>query len=141
MNLCEIVDFYLAEILNNRVCSDIYDGKYAAKDVEVTFDNYLGVRKYKSGEFIDDGDNVYGKFYQAPTYAEVLDWLYDKGIIIEFEPCFVFALKEHIAYYFNVYMKDDNGLTLIFSQKNEMSSFELAMKDIVKKLIDEKYID
>lgn len=141
MNLCDIVDFYLAEILNNRVHSDIYDGKYAAEDVEVTWDNYLGVRKYKSGEFIDDGDDVHGKFYQAPTYAEVLDWLYDKGIIIEFEPCFVFALREHIAYYFNVYMKDENGLTLLFSQKNEMSSFELSIKDIIKKLIEEKYID
>lgn len=141
MNLCSKIDFNTAKLLNNRVYADFYDDKYAAGDVECTFNDYLGTRNYKEGEYIEEGEYIHGEFYYAPTYAEVIDWLYNKGIIIEFEPCFVFALREHIAYYFHVYIKDDNGLTLIFSQKNEMSSFELAMKDIVKKLIDEKYIN
>ena len=143
MNLCEIVDFYLAEILNNRVYSDIYDAKYAAEDVEVTWDNYLGVRKYKSGEFIDDGDDVHGKYYYAPTYAEVIDWLFNRKIVIEFKPCFTFALKDNIAYYYDVFRvsKENGGMESLFTSDYEMSSFELAMKDIVEKLINEKYID
>ena len=143
MNLCEIVDFYLAEILNNRVYSDIYDAKYAAEDVEVTWDNCLGVRKYKSGEFIDDGDDVHGKYYYAPTYAEVIDWLYSKGIVIEFIPAYTFSLLDRIAYFYIVYKKDDENskMSIIFQDLEWMSSFELAMKNIVEKLINEKYID
>ena len=80
MNLCQRINFDLAKILNNRVYADIYDDKYAAEDVETTFDNYLGVRKYKEGEYIGEGEYIHGKYYYAPTYAEVIDWLFNKGL-------------------------------------------------------------
>ncbi len=73
MNLCSRIDFDLAKILNNRVYADCHDDKYAAEDVKVTWDNYLGVKKYKRGEYIEDGDYMHGKYYYAPTYAEVID--------------------------------------------------------------------
>lgn len=143
MNLCERINFDLAKLLDNRIYADIYDDKYAAEDVEVTWDNYLGVGKYKEGDFIDDGDDVHGKYYYAPTYAEVIDWLFNRKIVIEFKPCFTFALKDNIAYYYDVFRvsKENGGMELLFKSDYEMSSFELAMKDIVEKLINEKYID
>lgn len=143
MNLCSRIDFDLAEVLNNRVYADCHDDKYAAEDVEVTWDNYLGVKKYKRGEYIEDGDYMHGKSFFAPTYAEVIDWLFNRGIVIEFLPCFTFALKDNIAYYYNVFRvsKENGGMQKLFKSSYEMSSFELAMRDIVKKLINEKYID
>lgn len=142
MNLCDRIDFDLAKLLNNRVYADFYDDKYAAEDVECTFDNYLGVVKYKEGDFIEEGDYVHGKYYYAPTYAEVIDWLFNRGIIIEFMPAYTFALKDRIGYAFKVYKigVDDKLLSVIFEQIDIMSSFQLAMKDIVKKLIDEKWV-
>ena len=140
MNLCERIDFNLAKLLNNRIYADIYDDKYAAEDVTVTFDNYLGTEHYKEGEYIEDGDCVHGKYYYAPTYAEVIDWLFDKGIVIEFNPAFTFALNEHIAYYYSVYLKKEDGLFILFTTKLEMSSFKLAMKDIIEKLEEKKLI-
>lgn len=141
MNLCERIDFNLAKLLNNRIYADIYDDKYAAEEVTVTWDNYLGTKKYKEGEYIEDGEYVHGKYYYAPTYAEVIDWLFDKGIVIEFNPAFTFALNEHIAYYYSVYLKKEDGLFMLFTTKLEMSSFKLAMKDIIEKLINDKYIN
>lgn len=140
MNLCERIDFNLAKLLNNRIYADIYDDKYAAEDVTVTFDNYLGTEHYKEGEFIEDGEYVHGRYYYAPTYAEVIDWLFDKGIVIEFNPAFTFALNEHIAYYYSVYLKKEDGLFILFTTKLEMSSFKLAMKDIIENLEEKKLI-
>ena len=143
MNLCERIDFDLAKLLNNRIYSDFYDDKYAAEELEVTWDNYLGSKKYQEGEFIDDyPDNIHGKYYQAPTYAEVIDWLFNKGIVIEFMPAYTFSLLDRIAYFYIVYKKDDENskMSIIFQDIEWMSSFELAMKNIVEKLIKDKYI-
>lgn len=143
MNLCSKIDFDTAKLLNNRVYADFYDDKYAAGDVECTFNDYLGTRNYKEGEYIEEGEYIHGEFYYAPTYAEVLDWLFNKRIVIEFSPGFTFALKDNVAYYYYVFQisKENGGFLLLFKSNYEMSSFELAMKDIVEKLINEKYID
>jgi len=143
MYLNQKIDFELAEILNNRIYSDIYDDKYAAGDVTCTYDNYLGSEQYKYGEYIETGDYVHGNYYYAPTYSEVIDWLFDKGIIIEFIPAFTFALKDNVAYYYSVYQinKDEGKLHKLLYENMEMSSFKLAMKTIIEFLIKEKYID
>lgn len=143
MNLCDTIEFELAKILDNKIFSDFTDNKYAAENVEVTWDNYLGVGKYKEGDLIDDGDNIHGKYYYAPTYAEVIDWLFNRGIIIEFSPVYTFSLQDRIAYFYKVYKKNDEESTLNLIYKDFMwfSSFKLAMKDIIKKLIEDKYIN
>ena len=136
------ITFELAKILNNRIFADVYNDKYAAEDVVCTYDNYLGEEHYKAGELIESGDYVHGKFYYAPTYGEVIDWLIDKDIIIKFEPAFTYALKDRVAYYYTVYkLYKDGSLTKIFGDNEYMSSFPLAIKAIVEKLLAEKYID
>ena len=143
MNLCDTIDFKLAKLLNNRVYADFTDNKYAAGDVEVTWDNYLGSGKYKEGDLINDGDTVHGKYYFAPSYAEVIDWLFEKGIVIELNPCFTFALNSNVAYFYKVYKinVDNASLELLFDDQEWFSSLELAMYNIVKKIIEDKYID
>ena len=143
MYLNQKIDFDLAKILNNRIFADVYNDKYAAEDVKTTFENYLTVIDYKEGEYIEEGDYIHGNYYYAPTYAEVIDWLFDKGIVIEFLPAFTFALKDNVAYYYSVYQinKDEGKLHTLLYENMEMSSFKLAMKTIIEFLIKEKYID
>lgn len=138
--LNDTITFELAKLLDNRVFPDAYENsKYAAEDLEVTFDESLGTHKYKKGEFITEGDNVHGKFYYAPTYAEVLDWIrYKKGYVIEWSPAFTYALRNHIAYHYRLWKVNDveGRLILVTESKFELSSFELAVRDIVTKIYE-----
>lgn len=133
------VEYELAKILNNTLYGD---DKYAAENVEVTWDNYLGTQEYEEGELIEDGDNIHGKYYMAPLYADVIDYLFSKHIVVEFIPAFTYALYDHVAYYYKVYkINDENArLVTIFEENQEMASLKLAIKIIVKRLIDENYI-
>ena len=73
----------------------------------------------------------------TPTYGEVLDWLFAKhNIVVEFNPVFTFALKDHVAYYVTAYKVDnDNAMFIpVFENEMEMYSFGLAMKEIIEKL-------
>lgn len=144
LHLSETIDFVLAKLLNNRIYADMRDDRYAAEDVTVTWDNYSGSKKYKEGEYIDSGDYIHGKNYFAPTYAEVIDWLFDKGIIIEFTPCVSQALEGNIAYYYQVWkMTDDKEAAKVILKTEDITticSFKNAMKEIVTKLIEMKVI-
>lgn len=144
VHLCETIDFELAKLLDNRIYADMRDDRYAAEDVTVTWDNCSGSKNYKEGEYIGDGDYIRGKNYFAPTYAEVIDWLFDKGIIIEFTPCVSHALKSNIAYYYKVWkMTDDKGAAKVILRTEDITlikSFKLAMKEIVTKLIEMELI-
>lgn len=141
INLTELVDYDLAKLLDNKIWSD---EKYAAEDLEVTWDNYLTVGKYKEGELITDGDNVHGKVYFAPTYAEIISYLDEHyGIVIDFQPVFTFSTNDHIAYFYKVYRKNDNEgrLDLLLEDKEWMSSFKLAMKTIISELLERNFIN
>lgn len=141
INLTEMVDFDLAKLLNNYVWGE---DKYAAEDVEITWDNYLGVGKVKEGDLIPEADNIRGKTYNAPIYAEVFATLArDFGIYIELQPVFTFATNDHVAYYYKVYRKNDNEgrLDLLIEEKEWMSSFKLAMKTIISELLKRKFIN
>lgn len=131
----DCVNFNVAELLNNKLFGEY---SYAAEDCEVTWDNYLGVKNYHKGEFIEDGDYIHGKSYSAPTYAEVFDWLFEHGFVVELMPAYTFALNDRVAYYWVIYRKNDEQgkLELLLSQLNEMSSFELAIEDIIKKVLE-----
>lgn len=142
LHLSNTIDFELAKLLNNRIYADMRDDRYAAEDVIVSWDNYSGSKKYKEGEFIEGCYPIYihGKNYYAPTYAEVIDWLFDKGIIIEFTPCVSQALEGNIAYYYQVWkMTDDKGAAKVILRTEDITlikSFQLTMKEIITKLIE-----
>ena len=135
INLTELIEYDLAKLLNNKIWSD-KKYAYAAEDLEVTWGDFLTTKKYKEGELItvEYGDDVRGKVYYALTYAELIKFL-DKcyGIVIDFQPAFTFSTKDHIAYFYKVYRKNDKErrLDLLFEEKRWMSSLEFAMEAIV----------
>ena len=137
--LNDIIGFKTAEILNNRLSGDD-EMVYAAEDVESTNDNLLGVEKHKKGElFCTTCENVHGKVYYAPTYAEVLDYLSDAyKVYVEFTPWFTFALKDKIAYTYKVFkiVEDEPKLTLIFKSDEWLASMGLCLQEIVEKVIE-----
>ena len=137
-----IVSYEIAKALNNTLYAD---DKYAGEgNVTVTWDNYLGTKEYKEGELIDDGDNFHGKYYYAPHYSEVIDYLRDKyDIVVELIPVFTYALQGNISYYYKVYKinRQEAKLTLLFSDELFHSSFNLAMKLIIKNLIEQNLIE
>ena len=144
INLTELIEYDLAKLLNNKIWSD-KKYAYAAEDLEVTWGDFLTTKKYKEGELItvEYGDDVHGKVYYALTYAELIKLL-DKcyGIVIDFQPAFTFSTKDHIAYFYKVYRKNDKErrLDLLFEEKEWMSSFEFAMEAIVSELLKRKFI-
>ena len=84
------------------------------------------------------------KVYYALTYAELIKFL-DKcyGIVIDFQPAFTFSTKDHIAYFYKVYRKNDKEgrLDLLLEEKEWMSSFKFAMKEIVSELLKRNFIN
>lgn len=145
INLTELIEYDLAKLLNNKIWSD-KKYAYAAEDLEVTWGDFLTTKKYKEGELItvEYGDDVHGKVYYALTYAELIKLL-DKcyGIVIDFQPAFTFSTKDHIAYFYKVYRKNDKErrLDLLFEEKEWMSSFEFSMEAIVSELLKRNFIN
>ena len=145
INLTELIEYDLAKLLNNKIWSD-KKYAYAAEDLEVTWGDFLTTKKYKEGELItvEYGDDVRGKVYYALTYAELIKFL-DKcyGIVIDFQPAFTFSTKDHIAYFYEVYRKNDKErrLDLLFEEKRWMSSLEFAMEAIVSELLKRNFIN
>ena len=144
INLTELIEYDLAKLLNNKIWSD-KKYAYAAEDVEVSWGDFLTIRKYKEGELItvEYGDDVRGKVYYALTYAELIKFL-DKcyGIVIDFQPAFTLSTKDHIAYFYKVYRKNDKErrLDLLFEEKEWLSSFEFAMEAIVSELLKRNFV-
>lgn len=145
INLTELVDYDLAKLLNNKIWSN-KKYAYAAEDLEVSWGDFLTIRKHKEGELItvEYGDDVHGKVYYALTYAELIKFL-DKcyGIVIDFQPAFTFSTKGHIAYFYKVYRKNDKErrLDLLFEEKKWLSSFEFSMEAIVSELLKRNFIN
>lgn len=130
-----IVSYEIAKALNNTLYAD---DKYAGEgNVTVTWDNYLGTKEFKEGELIDDGDNFHGKYYYAPTYAEVIDWFSSsKHIIIELNPVFTYSTRNHVAYFYKVYKinEEESRLTLLFEESSWFCTFEFALNEMIIKL-------
>ena len=134
MKLTDTIDFELAKVLDNKIASTLTGKRYAVTECTVTCGD--GTEIFKPQEIIPEyAEYIYGDTLFAPTYAEVIDWLFDKGIVIEFQPFFTFALAEHVAYCYKVYDFNVEN-SLMFQSVDEMSSFRLAMRDIIKKLIE-----
>ena len=144
INLTELIDYDLAKLLNNKIWSDKKHA-YAAEDLEVTWGDFLTTKKYKEGELItvEYGDDVRGKVYYALTYAELIKFL-DKcyGIVIDFQPAFTFSTKDHIAYFYKVYRKNDKErrLDLLFFFFFRLYSFEFVLEAIVSELLKRNFV-
>ena len=135
----EIVSYNIAKLLNNTLYSEHSDKKYAAEDVEVTYDNYLGKETYGEGELIENGDCVHGKYYMACTYGELYDYLHKEyGIIISFTPAFTYATNNNLAFYFTAYKtnKESHSFDIFFEDKSYMYSFHLMFETILKKILE-----
>ena len=131
----EIVSYTIAKLLDNALYSE---EKYAAEDVEVTYDNYLGKETYGEGELIENGD-VHRKYYMACTYGELYDYLHEKyGIIISFTPVFTYATNNNLAFYFTAYKinKENSSFDVFFEDKLYMYSFHLMFETILKKILE-----
>lgn len=144
-NLNEIVSFGTAKILDNKLYPEHGDYfYYAGENLQVTFDNSLTVREVKEGELIVCGDYIHGKKFVAPYYSDIIDWLKNEfNIIIELQPVFTFALKDNVAYYYTVYKIDTENakLKLLFDDKHWIGSLSSTMREILERLIKEKYIE
>lgn len=136
--LSDFINFETAEILNNAVFGDDEE-VYAAEDVETTNDNFLGVERHKKGErFSSTCENVHGKVYFAPTFAEVLDYLANMHkVYVEFTPWFTFALKDKIAYTYKVFKINEETAKLekIFESDEWIASMGLCIQEIVKRIV------
>ena len=102
-------------------------------------------RERRSGEMactqIVPGDNwnTYKneKVASAPMYAEVLEWLMEKKIAIEFHPWFTMALDNNIGYVYSIYTVDEENASLhIISNESEFASLPLCLEDAVTKALD-----
>lgn len=131
------VNFKTAEILNN----DIYgEGNYvyAAEDLKTTNDQSIGSEVHKAGDlFCQDCLYVHGSTYYAPTIAEVLDRLILMyGLYVEFTPWHTFALRNHVAYTYKVFVCNDETakIDLIFESDDWLASLGLCIQEIVTKL-------
>ena len=132
--LTEIVSFEIARLLNNAVNSDWC---YAAQDnVQTTSD----FGKHSKGELIDKyRTNIMGDVFDAPTYAELLDFLTRRyGIFVEFIPWHTFALKERVAYTYKVYRLDKKEGTFekILESDEWIASQRLCTEEIVKYIVE-----
>lgn len=137
VELTEIVSEDVAEILNNRIYSD---AKYAAEDLVCTMDNFIGAHKYKRGELIDYlEDNIHGEYYCAPTYAEVIDYLWSKyKIVIELRPVFTMATKTHVAFFYKAYKvnEENSSLDLYLDGGNSwFASINYILEEILEKVL------
>ena len=102
-------------------------------------------REGKSGEMAwtqiipEDNWNTYKneKVASAPKYAEVLEWLMEKKIAIEFHPWFTMALDNNIGYVYSIYMVDEENASLrIISNGSDFASLPLCLEDAVTRAIE-----
>ena len=152
MKLFDFVFYDFAKLLDGKIkSSSPYGARYAGETL--AFHKYdAHTHKsitvvYLEGEVLDVRDAYTAqaeakKTYLAPTYAEVIDWLYGQYIVFEFSPAFTYALKNNVAYNVSAFKvnKDEGRLDVVFENKMEMYSFELAIYEITKKLLEQGII-
>ena len=104
-----------------------------------TYDsNYNGPCYIGSNErFYEDGVVApWDTITPAPTYAEVIDWLMEKGIFIQMEPWHTYALKERMGFVYEVNVVNEEKAQIDSEVWNEFASFGLCIEEAVKKAIE-----
>ena len=134
----KIVSFEIAQKLKEidfRIGTDEF---YAIDDITVTYDNYLGGGTIPKGEtfWLTSGENYHGKYIEAPTYADVLDWLMDKGIHVSLSPWFTYALRDKVGYTFEISTVNEEEAKLDTEHWGEFASFDLCIECAINKAIE-----
>ena len=64
------------------------------------------------------------------------------NIVIELSPVYTFSTINKLAYFYKVYLKDDetSSLKLLFEDNKWFSSFTFLFETVIKELIDKEYI-
>lgn len=138
----DCVNFKTAEILQNTIQGE-GNYVYAAEDLETTNDQSIGSEAHKAGDlFCQDCLYVHGPTYDAPTIAEVLDKIASRfGIYVEFTPWHTFALRNHVAYTYKVFVRNDEAakIDLVFESDDWLASLGLCVQEIVTKLYNGEF--
>lgn len=74
----------------------------------------------------------HGDFMVAPTWAQVLDWLMDKGIAIGLSPGFTFALQSRMGFEYAICKINESEGTIQNYPGKDFASFGLTMHDAVE---------
>lgn len=89
---CKKVPFELAKKLPKMCVSTYY-----------TNNGELVSAEYRGNEYMDEFDEDDVPSYPAPTYAEVIDWLLDKGLSVEIKCRCPIELRRKSCWYGSVY--------------------------------------
>lgn len=69
------------------------------------------------------------------TFAEAFDFLRSKGYIVTLVPCFTFALREHVAYSYDIATVYESDACLKHITDSEYGSFALEAEAAVKRTL------
>ena len=86
---------------------------------------------YEDGVICDWKDIV-----PAPTYAEVIDWFFEKGIFIQMEPWHTFALQERMGFVYEINMVNEEKAQIDSEVWNEFASFGLCLNSAIERAIE-----
>lgn len=64
----------------------------------------------------------------APTYAEILDWLLDKGINLSISTCFTSGTIDHQGFFWNLFVTDENECKCVKTMP-DFATFDVCIED------------
>lgn len=65
------------------------------------------------------------------SWAQILDWFMNKGIVIRLSPGFTYALQSHIGFTYKIYTVKTEAATLEVHSGKDFASFGLTIYDAV----------
>lgn len=99
---------------------------------------------YNGPCYIESGDRFYGDgviapseyIVPAPTYAEVFDWLMEKGIFIQMEPWHTFALQERMGFVYEINTINEEEAKINCEVWNDFASFGLCADAAIARAVE-----
>ena len=76
------------------------------------------------------------KIYSAPTYADVIDWFFEKGIFIQMEPWHTFALQERMGFVYEINTVNEEKAKIDSEVWNDFASFGLCINAAIERAIE-----
>ena len=76
------------------------------------------------------------KIYTAPTYADVVDWLLDRGIFVQMEPWHTFALMNRMGFVYTINTLNEEDAKINREIWNDFASFHLCMDSAIIRALE-----